>query len=131
MEVSQRGLSRDRYKGPVLTVCTQHVSATGHSSIGIKFQGKPWEQLRNIAVDREGEYTYVLRPKIDKVLHRILCEVVVESNVKIVTLRSTYNVYNDCLYPMEIILVDVNGKPAYALQKIGKPPLSSVVDDRF
>jgi vacuolar protein sorting-associated protein 13A/C len=95
------------------------VSATGHNTIGIKFLGKPWEQISNIAVDKEGEYTYVLRPRLDKILHRMLCEIVVENNVKIVTLRSTYNVFNGCSYPMELVLVDANNKPAQPVQKIG------------
>ncbi len=97
----------------------QHVSTTGHNTIGVKFQGRPWEQIGNIAVDKEGQYTYILRPRLDKVLHRMLCDIVVENNVKIVPLRSTYNVFNACLYPMELILVDENNKPAQAVQKIG------------
>ena len=104
---------------PLFNMPLQHVSTTGHNTIGVKFEGKPWEQIGNIAVDKEGQYTYILRPRLDKILHRMLCEIVVEDNVKIVTLRSTYNVFNDCLYPMELILVDANNKPAQPVQKIG------------
>ena len=104
---------------PLFTIPLQHVSTTGHNTIGVKFQGRPWEPIGSIAVDKEGQYTYVLRPRLDKVLHRMLCDIVVENNVKIVTLRSTYNVFNNCLYPMEIILVDANNKPTQAVQKIG------------
>lgn len=104
---------------PIFNISLQHVSTTGHNTIGVKFQDKPWEQIGNIAVDKEGQNTYILRPRLDKVLHRMLCDIVVENNVKIVTLRSTYNVFNDCLYPMELILVDANNKPAQPVQKIG------------
>lgn len=104
---------------PIFNILLQHVSTTGHNTIGVKFQDRPWEQIGNIAVDKEGQYTYILRPRLDKILHRMLCDIVVENNVKIVTLRSTYNVFNDCLYPMELILVDTNNKPAQPAQKIG------------
>ena len=35
------------------------------------------------------------------------------------TLRSTYLVQNETLYPLELILVDANNKPMQSLQKIG------------
>jgi vacuolar protein sorting-associated protein 13A/C len=63
---------------------------------------------------------YTLRPKSSKVSDRLLCDVTVEENVKVVTLRSTYKVENHTLYPLELILVDENNKPVYSLQKIGK-----------
>lgn len=72
-----------------------------------------------MAVDKEGQFPVLLRPRLDGILHRLLCEVAVESNVKIVTLRSTYKIENECLYPLEVILVDEHNKPAYPLQKIG------------
>jgi hypothetical protein len=62
---------------------------------------------------------------VDEILHRLLCEVIVQDNVKIVTLRSTYKLENECMYPLEVILVDEQNKPAYALQKIGANYLAS------
>lgn len=70
-------------------------------------------------MDREGEYTFSLRPKTEKYSHRVLCEVAVEDNVKVVTLRSTYRVVNQTLYPLEITIVDENGQPVRSLEKIG------------
>jgi vacuolar protein sorting-associated protein 13A/C len=70
-------------------------------------------------VDKEGQFPVLLRPRVDDILHRLLCDVVVEDNVKVVTLRSTYKIDNECLYPIEVILVDEHNKPAYPLQKIG------------
>ncbi|KAI0073133.1 vacuolar protein sorting-associated protein 13 [Panus rudis PR-1116 ss-1] len=96
----------------------EHVSSTGHHSIGLQIVGKQWEHLRSIPVDREGEYAFSLRPRTEKYAHRLLCEVKVQDNVKIVTLRSTYRVVNDTLYPVEVTLVDESGQPVHALEKI-------------
>ncbi|KAI0321342.1 hypothetical protein OF83DRAFT_1274656 [Amylostereum chailletii] len=94
----------------------EHTSS-GDSSIAVQFIGQPWEQLRSIPVDREGEYTFSLRPKTDKLYSRLLCEVHVEANVKIVTLRSTYKIHNQTLYPVEVTLVD-GDRPSHDIFKI-------------
>ncbi|KAL4243512.1 VPS13 family protein [Abortiporus biennis] len=96
----------------------EHVSSTGHNSIGLQFVGKQWDQLRSIPVDREGEYTFTLRPRTEKFSHRVLCEVKVQDNVKVVTLRSTYKVENLTLYPLEVTLVDEAGQPVQSVEKI-------------
>lgn len=98
----------------------KHVSSSGHNSIGVQFIEQAWEQLRSITVDREGEYTFLLRPRGENISHRLLCEVQVQDNVKLVTLRSTYKVQNQTLYPIEVTLVDDKGRPVYSLEKIGK-----------
>jgi hypothetical protein len=69
-------------------------------------------------VDREGEYAFTLRPRTEKYPARLLCEVKVVDNVKIVTIRSTYLVENSTLYPLELMLVDEHGQPAYSLERI-------------
>ncbi|GJJ09687.1 hypothetical protein Clacol_003911 [Clathrus columnatus] len=96
----------------------EHVAVTGHNSLGIQFISKPWEQLHNIAVDSEGECVYTLRPKTQKVSPRLLCEVSLKGHVKLVTLRSTFRVQNNTLYPLELMLLDCNGQPASAVEKI-------------
>ncbi|KAJ3551176.1 hypothetical protein NM688_g4862 [Phlebia brevispora] len=96
----------------------EHISSTAHNSIGLQFIGKPWDQVRSIPVDREGEYTFSLRPKTERFASRVLCEVSVEDNVKVVTLRSTYKVTNETLYPLEITLVDEAGQPVRSVEKI-------------
>ncbi|KZT30580.1 vacuolar protein sorting-associated protein 13 [Neolentinus lepideus HHB14362 ss-1] len=94
-------------------------SSIGQHNIGVQFIGKPWEKLRSIPVDREGEYAFSLRPQTDKYFNRLLCEVQVqEDNVKVVTLRSTYKVENQTLYPVELTMVDESGRPVYSLEKI-------------
>ena len=92
---------------------------TGRSCIGIQFPGKEWEQLRSVNVDAVGEFTYILKPKREKFHDRLLCEVVIEGNVKVVTLRSTFKVVNTTMYPLEIMLVDPSGRPTYPVQKLG------------
>ncbi|TFK57082.1 DUF1162-domain-containing protein [Heliocybe sulcata] len=94
-------------------------SSIGQHNIGVQFIGKPWEKLRSIPVDREGEYAFSLRPQTEKYSNRLLCEVEVqEDNVKVVTLRSTYKVENQTLYPVELTMVDESGRPVYSLEKI-------------
>ncbi|OSD03423.1 vacuolar protein sorting-associated protein 13 [Trametes coccinea BRFM310] len=96
----------------------EHVSSSGHNSIGLQIVGKQWEHLRSIPVDREGEYTFSLRPRTEKYAHRLVCEVKVQGNVKLVVLRSTYKIENLTLYPLELTLVDETGQPVYAVEKI-------------
>lgn len=98
--------------------------------------GKTWEQVRSIPVEREGEYVFPLRPRTEKYSHRLLCEVKVIDNVKIVTLRSTYKVENQTLYPIEITLVDEAGRPVYSLEKVAPGqdfslPIESVTQNRI
>lgn len=86
--------------------------------MGLQFDGKPWEQLRSIPVDREGEFVFSLRPRTEKYPYRLLCEVKVVDTVKVVTLRSTYKIENLTLYPVEITLVDDTGHPVQSLEKV-------------
>ncbi|KAF8898743.1 hypothetical protein BD779DRAFT_1795358 [Infundibulicybe gibba] len=96
----------------------ENVSTSSQHLIGVQFIGKSWEQLRGIPVDREGEFVFSLRPRTDKYPFRLLCEVTVVDNIKIITIRSTYKIKNDTLYPLEMTLVDDGGRPAYSLEKI-------------
>ena len=62
---------------------------------------------------------YTLRPDSGRMPNKLLSEVTIKDNVKIVTLRSTYKVVNQTLYPLEVTLVDNTGRPVYAVEKIG------------
>lgn len=98
--------------------------------------GKSWEQLRSVPVDREGEFIFPLRPRVDKYANRVLCEVKVVDNVKVVTLRSTYKIENQTLYPLELTVVDDNGHPVYSLEKIAPGeeyslPIEAVTQNRI
>ncbi|KAG7099216.1 hypothetical protein E1B28_001083 [Marasmius oreades] len=96
----------------------EHVPSSGHHNIGIQFVGKTWDHLHGVPVDGEGEFVFPLRPKTDKHSNRLLCEVRVVDNVKVVTIRSTYKIENLTLYPLEITLVDEHGHPVYSLEKV-------------
>lgn len=114
----------------------EHVSISEQHNIGIQIVGKPWEALRGIPVDREGEFTFSLRPRMEKYADRLLCAVSVEDNVKIVTLRSTYLVENQTFYPLELMLVDHTGHPVYSLEKIAPGqdyalPIEAVTQNRI
>ncbi|KAG1749982.1 vacuolar protein sorting-associated protein 13 [Suillus paluster] len=114
----------------------EHVSTSEQHNIGIQFVGKPWEAVRGIPVDREGEFMFSLRPRMEKYADRLLCAVSVQDNVKIVTLRSTYLVENQTFYPLEIMLVDHTGHPVYSLEKIAPGqdyslPIEAVTQNRI
>ena len=85
---------------------------SGDSSITIQFVDQVWEKLSSVPVDREGEYTFALRPRTEKYYNRLLCEVKVEANTKVVTLRSTYRVHNRTLYPLEIAIGEAGESPS-------------------
>lgn len=99
---------------------TQCVSSGRSNAVAVQVQGKPWKAIRNIPVDREGDFIYDLRSRAQKVADRLLIEVTVKDNVKIVTLRSTYKLENQTLYPIDVVLVDSQGKPSHPLQKLGE-----------
>lgn len=99
-------------------------------------QDTPWEAVRRISVDNEGEHVLLLRPKLEQITHQLMCEITVENNVKIITFRSTMNVRNDTSFPIEMVVVDAHGKAAAPLMKISPGhahplPLTSVYDKRF
>jgi vacuolar protein sorting-associated protein 13A/C len=89
------------YKWASIDISFKH-APSGDSSISIEFVGQVWEKLSGVPVDREGEYTFALRPKTEDRYNRLLCEVKLEASTKVVTLRSTYRVHNRTLYPLEI-----------------------------
>ncbi|KAK0233092.1 hypothetical protein IW262DRAFT_1304036 [Armillaria fumosa] len=96
----------------------EHVPSSGQHCIGVQVVGTPWERIRSIPVDREGEFTFPLKPRTEKLVNRLLCEVKVIDNVKVVTIRSTYKIENHTLYPLEVTLVDDRGQPVHSLEKI-------------
>ncbi len=86
--------------------------------LSLQVDGMPWERLKHISVDREGEFVLNLRPKLDKVSHRLLFEVRLQDNVKVITFRSTFKVENHTLVPVEITVVDEYGNPTDVIRKI-------------
>ncbi|WVQ62160.1 uncharacterized protein L199_000298 [Kwoniella botswanensis] len=113
-----------------------NVSAVRHNSLGIQLQDTPWEALRGISVDREGDHILTLRPRLDKVSHQITCEIKLENNIKVITFRSTLNVDNQTSLPIEMIVVDSHGKASSGAMRIDPGescplPLEAAFEKRF
>lgn len=97
----------------------RQASYKGNNMLGLQMQGGPlWESLKNISVDHEGEHMYVLRPKIDDVAHRLVVDIKLVDNVKVVTLRSAMVVENRTLLPVDVVMVDNKGNMASDIHKI-------------
>ena len=84
--------------------------------------------MQSIPVDREGEYIFSLRigkdgkgakKPLETYPSRLLCDVRVMDNVKVVTIRSTYRIENRTLYPLELTVVD-DGSSSFPVEKIGE-----------
>ncbi|KAF2654929.1 vacuolar protein sorting-associated protein 13 [Lophiostoma macrostomum CBS 122681] len=75
--------------------------ATG--GLGIRLEGSGFDTIPRIPVHREGEFLYNLKPKQDRVQHRILVEIKLGAdNVKNITFRSPLLVENNTQIPVEI-----------------------------
>ncbi|KAK4893967.1 Vacuolar protein sorting-associated protein 13 [Elasticomyces elasticus] len=71
--------------------------------IGVRLQGSGFDSIDRIPVNREGEDLYNLKPRKDKVQHRMLVEVKLGAdNVKYITLRSPLLVENHTQIPLEV-----------------------------
>ena len=76
-------------------------SATG--MLGIQLQGSGFDSLTRVQVHREGEFLYNLKPKQDRIQHRLLIDVKLGSdNVKNITIRSPLLVENNTQIPIEL-----------------------------
>jgi vacuolar protein sorting-associated protein 13A/C len=62
--------------------------------------------VRDIKVDREGIKVYPLQPSINRVTHRLVCEVRFEEGLKVITIRSTYLFKNSTAVAIELGLYD-------------------------
>ncbi|KAF9211914.1 hypothetical protein BGZ59_007452 [Podila verticillata] len=92
--------------------------ASKKNTLGIQFDGVPWESLKDIPVEREGRYLYVLRPKLNKVSHRVAVDIQIKNNVKVVTFSSALLVENATSLPIEVVVVDDKRKFLSSAQKI-------------
>ena len=86
------------------TTMRENLSPEGNAGIvGIRLEGSGFDSVERIGITREGETLYNLKPRKDKVLHRLLVEVRLESdNVKYITFRSPLVVENNTQIPVEI-----------------------------
>lgn len=91
-----------RFEDP--TTMRENLSPEGNAGIvGIKLEGSGFDSVERIGITREGETLYNLKPRKDKVLHRLLVEVKLGGdNVKYITFRSPLLVENNTQIPVEI-----------------------------
>ncbi|KAH9459830.1 hypothetical protein Pst134EB_008053 [Puccinia striiformis f. sp. tritici] len=86
----------------------ENVTPSTQHTLGLVLQDAGWTSVGGISVVREGDEVYPLRPSIDKVTHRLLCHVEIIDNIKVVTFRSTFQVRNDTLFPIEMGIVNAS-----------------------
>ena len=91
-----------RFEDPMST--RETLSTEGASGmVGIRLGGSGFDTLPRIPVHREGEFLYNLKPKQDRVQHRILVDVKLGAdNIKSITFRSPLLVENNTQIPIEL-----------------------------
>ena len=87
--------------------------------MSLKFEDSPWRELCEIPVDEEGQYTFSLQEGDRQESDTLMFEVVLQDNVKVIILRSTFLVMNRTLYPIEVLVADGSGRNVYTVEKIG------------
>jgi vacuolar protein sorting-associated protein 13A/C len=91
-----------RFEDPMST--RESLSTDGATGmLGIKLQGSGFDTLTRVPVHREGEFLYNLKPKQDRVQHRLLVDVKLGAdNIKNITIRSPLLVENNTQIPIEL-----------------------------
>ncbi|KAI0535905.1 vacuolar protein sorting-associated protein 13 [Xylaria digitata] len=93
--------------------------STTSNSVAIQIEGSGFDMVKNIPLNREGEFLYSLRPKMDNTLHRLLVEISLGAdNIKYVTLRSPLLVENQTQIPVELGVYDVQEGHLLKIEKI-------------
>lgn len=87
----------------------EHATEMTYNRLAVQIEDMPWERVRHIAVDHEGEYVMTLRPKLENISHRLLCEVKLDNNIKVITFQSTFRIENRALIPIEACMLDEQG----------------------
>ena len=92
---------------------------TGASNVLVQLEGSGFDPVKNIRLNREGEFLYSLKPKADDVSHKLMVEVKLGTdNVKYVTLRSPLLVENETDIPVEIGVYDAQEGNLLKIEKI-------------
>jgi vacuolar protein sorting-associated protein 13A/C len=87
--------------------------------VGVRLEGSGFDSINKIAVNREGEFMYSLRPRKDQILHRLLVEVTLGAdNVKYITFRSPLLVENNTQIPVEIGVFDAQEGHLLKIEKV-------------
>ncbi|KAK3937378.1 putative vacuolar protein sorting-associated protein [Diplogelasinospora grovesii] len=93
--------------------------SAGASNVAVQLEGSGFDSVKNIRLNREGEFLYALKPKADNVLHKLMVEVKLGTdNVKYVTLRSPLLVENETDIPVELGVYDAQEGHLLKIEKI-------------
>lgn len=77
--------------------------------ISMQLDGPPWESVKSISVSKVGNYTFQLLPRINNIAHVLTCSVSLDDKVKIVTLRSPNQLFNNTSVCLEAMAVNDEG----------------------
>ncbi|KAG6005238.1 hypothetical protein E4U21_000317 [Claviceps maximensis] len=95
------------------------LTESSQNDVGVQLEGSGFDVVKNVRLNREGEFLYSLRPKTENVLHRLCVEVRLgPDNVKSVTLRSPLMVENATEIPVELGVYDVQEGHLLKIEKI-------------
>jgi vacuolar protein sorting-associated protein 13A/C len=95
------------------------LTESNQSNVAIQLEGSGFDPVKNVRLNREGEFLYSLRPKTDNITHRLCVEVSLGAdNVKYVTLRSPLLVENATQIPVELGVYDAQDGHLLKIEKI-------------
>jgi vacuolar protein sorting-associated protein 13A/C len=87
--------------------------------LGVQLEGSGFDSINKIAVNREGEDLYNLRPKKNGIQHRLLVEVNLGlDNVKYITFRSPLLVENNTHIPIDVGVFDTEEGHILKIERI-------------
>ncbi|QKX55761.1 uncharacterized protein TRUGW13939_02859 [Talaromyces rugulosus] len=107
-----------RFEDP--TTMRENLTPEGNAGlVGVKLDGSGFDSISHIPVIREGETLFNLKPKKDKVLHKLLVDVKLGTdNVKYVTFRSPLQLENNTQIPVEMGIFSPDDGHLLKIEKI-------------
>ncbi|KAM0254853.1 hypothetical protein ACHAQJ_006345 [Trichoderma viride] len=98
----------------------ENILAESHENdVGVQLEASGFDLIKNVCLNREGEFLYSLRPKTNNILHKLCVEVsLAADNVKYVTLRSPLVVENATQIPVELGIYDAQDGHLLKIEKI-------------
>ncbi|KAK3196447.1 Vacuolar protein sorting-associated protein 13 [Lecanicillium sp. MT-2017a] len=95
------------------------LTEANQNNVVIELEGSGFDAVKNVQLNREGEFLYGLRPKANNVVHRLCVEVTLgPDNVKYVTLRSPLVVENATQIPIELGVYDAQDGHLLKIEKV-------------
>lgn len=95
------------------------LTESNQNDITVTLEHSGFDSIKNVRINREGEFLYGLRPKSDEVLHRLCVDVSLgPDNVKYVTLRSPLLIENATEIPVELGVYDMQEGHLLKIEKI-------------